>query len=641
MTDRELVDFLQWALPRLGLRWAGFRKVRGTVRKRIARRLAELGLGDLPAYRAHLEHHPVEWRRLAAFCRIPISRFFRDRAVYGVLATDLLPALAKEAGEAGRATVRVLSAGCASGEEPYSVALAWTLGADRTAPGVGLDVLGVDADDAMLERARTGCYGPGSLKELPPDLVERAFERRDGAFCLADDLRRAVRFASCDLTAGLPPGPFDLVLCRNVAFTYFDDAGQRACLDDIRTALRDGGWLIIGTREHPPNGAGGFEHPHPSLPVWRKDPPSARRAARPAAGRPLVIDGAQGEGGGQIVRTAVSISALTGRPIRIGNVRANRRVPGLAAQHVTAIRAAATLCDAVVAGDAIGSREITFVPRHSVAAGDYLFDVAVAREGGSAGSATLVLQTVLLPLALAAGRSTVLVEGGTHLDWSPPFDFIRSTWLPALWRLGIEADVSLDAWGWYPAGGGAITCRIRGRAAAVGLASLDLLQPGPLEGVTGRAVAARLSPRIAERMADLATEVLGDQGIACHIDAETVESASPGAGIFLTAHYRDVRCGFSAVGRRGVPAEKVAAEAVAALLAHRASGAALDRHLADQILLPLACAAGTSRFSVERVTAHIETNASVIGQFGMAEIAVAPGEGETGVVTVTPTRARE
>lgn len=644
MTDRELVDFLQWALPRLGLEWSGFRKVRGTVRKRIVRRMAELGIAEIPAYRRYLELHQEEWRRLEACCRVPVSRFFRDRAVYRFLAAELLPALADEARLAGRTTVRVLSAGCASGEEPYSVALAWILEAGPAAPDVGLEVLGVDVDDMMLERARIACYRPGSLRELPSDLVERAFVRRNGDLCLVEDLRRAVRFARCDLAAGLPSGPFDLVLCRNVALTYFDKAGRHACLARVADALREGGWLVIGSHEHLPDGAAGFGHPVPSLPAWRRDPPTDRRAGRTAAAGPaLVIDGAQGEGGGQIVRTAVSLSCLTGRPVRIERVRANRRKPGLAAQHVTAVRAAANLCDAVLTGCSIGSDEIAFAPRRTAAAGEYLFDVAAARPGGSAGSASLVLQTVLLPLALAAGRSTVVIEGGTHLDWSPPFDFIRSAWLPFLWRLGIRADVSLDAWGWYPAGGGAITCRIEGSAttAAVGLEPLVLLHPGPIEGVTGRAVAARLPAHIAERMAALATEVLGDQGIACHIDAETVESASSGAGIFLTAHYRNIRCGFSALGRRGLPAEKVAAEAVAELLTHRASGAALDRHLADQVLLPLAFATGSSRFSVERVTAHIETNARVIEAFGVARTAVAPGDGATAVVTITPAQARD
>ena len=176
----------------------------------------------------------------------------------------------------------------------------------------------------------------------------------------------------------------------------------------------------------------------------------------------LVIDGAYGEGGGQILRTSVALAAILGQPIRIENIRAGRKNPGLAAQHLTALRAAAMVCDATLTGDELGSTRLIFEPRSQPVPGLYEFDVSEAREGGSAGAATLVLQTILLPLALAQGSSTVTVRGGTHVAWSPPFHYLRDVYLPMVAYLGIEASVELLAWGWYPAGEGEIALEISG-----------------------------------------------------------------------------------------------------------------------------------------------------------------------------------
>src|SRR6516165_6968344 len=179
----------------------------------------------------------------------------------------------------------------------------------------------------------------------------------------------------------------------------------------------------------------------------------------------VVIDGAYGEGGGQILRTALSLSAITSRPFRIEHIRGLRRNPGLAAQHVTAVRSTAVLCNARLRGDTLGSSLLEFVPRAPAAAGDYVFDVNLAREGGSAGAVMLVLQTVLLPLAFAADDSRIELHGGTHMAWSPPFDYVRDVWLPALARLGIDASAELAAWGWYPVGKGEVRAHIRGLGA--------------------------------------------------------------------------------------------------------------------------------------------------------------------------------
>jgi RNA 3'-terminal phosphate cyclase (ATP) len=349
---------------------------------------------------------------------------------------------------------------------------------------------------------------------------------------------------------------------------------------------------------------------------------------------PLLIDGSHGEGGGQILRTALSLSAITGRPFRIAQIRANRRNPGLAAQHLTAVRAAAALCSAHTVGDTLASQELDFIPTAPVSAGDYIFDVALAREGGSAGAVSLVLQTVLLPLALASGRSSVTVRGGTHLPQSPPVDYLCDIWLPMLNRLGIDAAVTLDAWGWFPAGKGQIRAVIKGSVAAT--APLDLLSRGPLRRVKGRAVAANLPAHIPQRMADRASSLLEPLGAALDIRPERVRAVSPGAGIFLTSEYEHVSAGFSCLGAIGKSSEAVAEEAAALVLQHHASGAAVDRHLGDQLLLPLCIARGPSRYSVEAVTRHLKTNLWVIEKFGAAAVETEQAASRTGTVTVTP-----
>lgn len=355
-----------------------------------------------------------------------------------------------------------------------------------------------------------------------------------------------------------------------------------------------------------------------------------------AKGEPVALDGAYGEGGGQILRTALALAAVTGRAVTIRNIRAGRRKPGLAAQHLTGVRAAAKLCAARLAGDALGSTSLDFAPGGQAGAGIYAFDVAEARAGGSAGAATLVLHAVLPPLALTHGRSTVAVTGGTHVPWSPSADYARDVWLPALSAMGIEAAIDLMRHGWFPAGQGELRARIEGRAGRP-LDPLIRLERGPLVRIEGRAVTSNLPAHIPERMAERARRILVGERMDAAIRAETAAAACPGAGIFLTAIYEGGRAGFDAIGERGKPSEQVAEEAVAALLAFHRSGAAVDAHLGDQLVLSAALAGGVSRYSVERITRHLTTNAWVVKSFGLARIEVAGREGEPGVVTVVPT----
>jgi chemotaxis protein methyltransferase CheR len=230
MTDAECVVFLQWALPRLGLRWQGFRKVRRQVCRRVSRRIAELRLGEADAYRAYLEGVEEEWDVLAGLCRVTISRFWRDRAVFEALRDEVLPELSP---------VSAWSAGCASGEEPYSLVLA------AAEARVEIHVIATDVDPLLLERARRACYRESSLRDLPAHLRARAFE--DGR--LRPEYREPVDVLRHDVRDGAPGGPFDLTLCRNLVFTYFAEELQREVGRHLARSLRGGGALVVGAHE--------------------------------------------------------------------------------------------------------------------------------------------------------------------------------------------------------------------------------------------------------------------------------------------------------------------------------------------------------------------------------------------------------
>jgi chemotaxis protein methyltransferase CheR len=251
MSDVDCVAFLQWALPRLDMRWRGFRKVRGQVCKRVKRRMRQLGLDEFSAYRERLEAEPQEWRVLDGLCHITISRFFRDRGVFETVRRLLLPAIARNAERDGR-EARCWSAGCASGEEPYTVKILWDLDIACSFPGVPLSIVATDVDEIMLERASQGCFEPGSLHELPPHFVTEAFDRIGDRFSVRPQHREGIRFLLQDLRSEMPFGLFDLVLCRNTAFTYFSLSLQKEVFRQILERLRPGGYLAIGKHEFLP-----------------------------------------------------------------------------------------------------------------------------------------------------------------------------------------------------------------------------------------------------------------------------------------------------------------------------------------------------------------------------------------------------
>lgn len=257
MRDADCVRFLRWALPRLGFRWAGFRRVRRQVCRRIQGRLGELGLPDVGAYRELLERDADEWEQLAPLCRVTISRFFRDRELYRALGEEVLPALAALPEAAAAGELRIWSAGCGAGEEPYSLAL---LGhKDPNLAGVELRILGTDLDPVQIARARRAVYPESSLRDLPQGWREGAFEATaEGAWRLGGLYRRGVELALQDLRSEAPAGPFAAVLCRNLAFTYFAEPLRDEVLERMRHRLIPGGALVVGGHETLPATSPGF-----------------------------------------------------------------------------------------------------------------------------------------------------------------------------------------------------------------------------------------------------------------------------------------------------------------------------------------------------------------------------------------------
>ncbi len=252
MKDADCVALLRWALPHLSLEWAGYRRVRRLVCKRIDRRCRALGVRDIEAYRLRLETTPAEWDELRALCSIPISRFYRDRAVFDSLEAVVLPALAAAAVGRGQPSLECWSAGCASGEEPYTLSIVWKLALTRYAAGLELHVLATDVAADLLERAAAACYGASALKELPQNWRAAAFERRDAQYCLRGRFRTPVSLVHQDLCATMPERTFDLILCRNLAFTYFDGSTQEDIAWQFAERLNPGGVLVIGIHEKLP-----------------------------------------------------------------------------------------------------------------------------------------------------------------------------------------------------------------------------------------------------------------------------------------------------------------------------------------------------------------------------------------------------
>lgn len=317
----------------------------------------------------------------------------------------------------------------------------------------------------------------------------------------------------------------------------------------------------------------------------------------------ISIDGSQGEGGGQVLRTSLSLAMVTGRAFRIENIRANRPKPGLMRQHLTAVKAACEVCGAAVQGAEIGSGRLEFTPG-AIRGGDYTFSI------GTAGSTTLVLQT-LLPALLAADRpSTVLISGGTHNMHAPSVHFLKHAFLPILERMGAGVQVDLLRHGFYPAGGGQIRVSVM---PVEGLKPVQLIEAGPVTRRRAVATIARLPASIARRELSVVSEKLGWEEDCLSIEQAT-DAPGPGNVLSIEIERGGVTEVFTGFGARGVSAERVAEATVRDVKRYLAAGAPVWRHLADQLMLPLAMAGG-GEFETGPLSRHSETNAAVIESF--------------------------
>jgi RNA 3'-terminal phosphate cyclase (ATP) len=348
------------------------------------------------------------------------------------------------------------------------------------------------------------------------------------------------------------------------------------------------------------------------------------RETRIPANRLVRIDGAQGEGGGQILRTALALAALRGTPVAVHSIRAGRRKPGLQAQHLSAVTALQDICRASVEGAHIGSTEVTFAPE-PIRAGDYRCAV------GTAGSIALVIQAILCPLALADGPSRVTVHGGTHVPWSPPIQYLTAVLLPVLEMAGVEARVRLVRWGFYPRGEGEVILEVKGGAQ---LRPIALVRTATAPRIRGLSVVSRLRRGIADRQRERVLARLEAQGLSADVEVAEVEAADAGSFLFLGVDGGTVPAGFSALGERGKPAERVADEAVDDLLAYLQSEAACDPHLADQVSVPMAAAPGTSRLTTARLSRHLLSALAVSQQLLGCSYQLSGPEGTSGSVTV-------
>jgi RNA 3'-terminal phosphate cyclase (ATP) len=338
----------------------------------------------------------------------------------------------------------------------------------------------------------------------------------------------------------------------------------------------------------------------------------------------LEIDGSFGEGGGQVLRTSLSLSCLLTKPFRLFNIRRSRKKPGLMPQHLTGIRSLKLISNARVDGDFQGSTELVFEPGE-VKAGDYFFDI------GTAGSISLLIQAILPPLIFAKNRSSLTLKGGTHVPFSPPFHYISEVFIPTLNRLGIEVKTTIESYGFYPKGGGKVHVEIQ---PADAIEPANCLERGELRKVHGLSGVGNLPLSIAERQKNAARAILVSQGINAEIEAISVSTPGQGTFMFLKAEIEDCLAGFSSLGERGKKAELVGEEAAKNFLNYNSASACFDHHLADQIVLYLAVAKGESSFTTAEISGHLLTNLWVIEKFLGTCYSVEGEIGRPGKVTI-------
>lgn len=324
----------------------------------------------------------------------------------------------------------------------------------------------------------------------------------------------------------------------------------------------------------------------------------------------LEIDGSYGEGGGQILRTAVALAALTRKSVKIKNIRANRPKPGLAPQHMEAVRCMASLTDADVSGLALGSTEITFAPK-GIKGGKHEIDI------GTAGSIPLLLQCIMPAATRAKSALSLSIKGGTDVRWAPSIDYLRYVFLPAIAKMGYDADIEVVRRGYYPRGGGLVRATIHPSK----LKGVEFTRPEKIL-IKGISHSSHLPEHVATRQAASARQILSDAGYDASISVETNNYESTGSGITLWCD----NIGGCAIGERGKPAEKVGREVAKSLLMELNSGASVDVHLADQLIPYMALADGMASITTREDTVHTKTNIWVVEQFLDVEFGVQENE---------------
>lgn len=340
------------------------------------------------------------------------------------------------------------------------------------------------------------------------------------------------------------------------------------------------------------------------------------------------IDGSQGEGGGQILRTTIGLCAALGRSVRIRRIRAGREQSGLRPQHVTAVRAVATICQGRLSGDEVGSSDLTFEPG-PVQPGSYKFDI------GTAGSTTLVLQGLLPALMLADGDTDVTVTGGTHNPMAPSFEYLRDVFGPLVTAANVQAYFEMIRPGFYPAGGGKVHMHVVGLGEKDNLDPIRISDRGQLRRIEGLSAASdKLSMHIIDRQARTAEHILRHDGYKLDMEHATWPSLSPGTTVFVRAAFARSVAGYFALGKLHKPAEQVAQEAACNMLRFLKSEAAVDEHAADQLVTIAALCPAESVFTTECVTSHLLTNAEVVRQLTGRAVTIEGEEGSPGKVTI-------
>ncbi|NWF92377.1 MAG: RNA 3'-phosphate cyclase [Syntrophaceae bacterium] len=341
----------------------------------------------------------------------------------------------------------------------------------------------------------------------------------------------------------------------------------------------------------------------------------------------IEIDGSYGEGGGQILRTSLALSAVLRRPVRVHSIRGGRSNPGLQPQHLRGAQALARMTGARTEGLHIGSKTITFIPQEIVP-GNHRFEV------GTAGSVSLLMQGLLLPLSLAKERSRLTLVGGTHVSWSPPFHYIDQVLFPTLNSMGVSLEATLERWGWYPRGGGIVHVEVE---PASELKPVVLIDRGRLKRIRGISASSHLPEHVVRRQRDWAIRRI-EAELNLEAEIELIEDApanSPGSFLFLMAESEKAIAGFSSLGERGKRAEDVAGEAVDSLKRYVQRDGCIDPHLADQLIPFMSIARGCSSFTTTEVTDHLVTNLWVVGHFLDVQISRCGQRGEVGRVDIT------